>query len=489
MSAYLEQAKADLNTLRDQRIVRDMDEIEIQKSELELTVMQLPKIPIISPITYEARSRLATYINQILFAMDALYAQIQQQSEVSDKVRDKLLYMRDATLQQFCCNHDTMNENHTFYDGPETYHYRFDIICFLALLETAACLCSEPNFRASTQLIVPSTMFPKLCEARVVKPALRDNEISDFTVFDVVESLKYLEFKWCSIPYIDELHDYLDLLLCRIAELYKNPQNLAMFGNITDYMKPHSATKVVCSERMIEEMCWSLRPMYQKIHIRQTLGQHIAEFAVPDEDVRLVQKLSVDNARRMNNKDISDKDFRNKYTRFALRPSEIQRAYRDKRGKYLNAVVIMKNSRSKETVDVMMDKLDEPAWVIVGDDENPPLFDAAGTDLMYLLLIDSWVGNMWQLEWIKTFVIYNIDLLHTDDSSNWFRVKYPLIVQSFNHFDVYFGQTLYRHENAARAFCHWYSIMMMPPFKGRYDNRNLVIHELTNLQILGKQPL
>jgi len=47
MSAYLEQAKADLNTLRDQRIVRDMDEIEIQKSELELTVMQLPKIPII----------------------------------------------------------------------------------------------------------------------------------------------------------------------------------------------------------------------------------------------------------------------------------------------------------------------------------------------------------------------------------------------------------------------------------------------------------
>lgn len=496
MSEYLRSALEQLQSQRDQRIVRERNEIAVTAETFDKTIHQIGKLYVLAPNTFQNAAELCSQLTIVMNAMDRLYAEIRESEDIGDKTFDTLLYVRDAMLQQFCCTDKTMIENYRFLEGQAEHHFRFDILCFLALVECVACLSAVPAFWESLSKrwdgeVVPSVAFPELCRKTVISRSLHRKKISEFNVFDIVEALKYLEFKWCILKYSDELPDYLDVLLCRIAELYKEPQPFIIFTNIDDYMRPISETEAVFSDRMIEELCWSLRPMYQKVFMYRQLARHTSGFPISDADEALVQQLATDNARRMNNKTISE-DFRTVYMRFAMRPSELLRFYRDKPGRYANPALIMKNARSSESVNRMMDKLDNPAWLMVDRDadlEDRPtkrkgLFDRAATDLMYILLIDSWLGNLWQLDWVKIFVIYNLDLLEQRDTDAWFRVDYPLVVQSFNHFDVFYKGTLYRHSSAAKAFCHWYSIMMRPPFNGYYNNQTLESYELKTLKVL-----
>jgi len=499
MSAELLHARARLSSQRDQRVVRERRDIEVSPSVYSKNIYQLGKLEILSPCTAQLADELCDQLTAVMHTMDQLYADLQEdESIVTDKLHCRMLYVRDAMMQQFCCTDPSMLENYRFLDGATEHHYRFDIMSFLALIEAVACLATMSIFWESLSVrwgdgVVPAEAFPQLCEKTVISRNLHRKPIAQFNVFDLIDSLKYLEFKWCIIKYSAELPIYLDLLLARITELYKNPQPYLMFSGIDEYMRPISETEAVFSDRLIEELCWSLRPMYQKVVVYERLAKKRAVFHVPEEDRLQVQTLASANARRMNNKKVSE-EFRDQYLRFALRPSEMQRFYRDKRGAYANGALIMKNTRQGDSVNRIMDKLDNPAWVMVDrecDEEVRKLpkpkgvLERSATDMMYLLLVNSWLGNLWQLELIKVFVVYNLDLLEGNTTTR-FRVDYPLLVQSFNHFDVYYLGTLYTHESLAKAFCHWYSIMMRPPFNGRFDNRSLESYELKDLRILQK---
>jgi hypothetical protein len=508
MSEYLRNAIAELQSQTDKRVIRERHEIKVQPKDYDKTIHQLGKLDTLIPNTSRMASELSDQLTTVIYAMDTLFAELKETKTISEYVHKKLLYVRDAMLQQYCCTDPTMLENYRFLEGSTDYHFRFDIICFLALMEATACLSAVPAFwvevekgfakargvvREKGQGVVPAIEFPELCRRTVISLDLRKKSLTEFNVFDIVEALKYLEFKWCIIKYSAELPDYMDLLLCRIAELYKIPQPFIIFTNIDDYMKAISPTEAVFSERMIEELCWSLRPMYKKVFEYRELARKCDVFHVPDSDAIMVQEKASDNARRMNNKKVSE-DFRNIYLRYAIRPSEMPKFYRDKRGRYANAALIMKNgSHGKVSVNRMMDKLDNSAWDLVDKDagkERLPgqkrkgVFDRAATDLMYVLLIDSWLGNLWQLEWVKIFVVYNLDLVEEGAGEFRFRVDYPLIVQSFNHFDVYHEGILYGHQNLAKAFCHWYRIMMQEPFNGQFNNRSIECYDLKDLAVL-----
>lgn len=495
MSDEARKTREALNPARDHRIIRDYEDIEIPPSDYECTIFELGELRTVVPGTYASADELCTNMMRVSTVMDALFGQLKAGLQMSEEVEDRVLYVRDAVMQQMCCTDQSMTDNTDFIEGTEQKHFRFDIVCFEALIEVVACLSTRTKIL--NRLAIPlMDQFPHLCKKSIIKPELQGRRMADVNVYDLIESLKCLEFKWCSLKYHPELPDFIDLLLARVSEIYKIPQSQLLFHNIIEYMKPITSKKAVVSGTLVEELCWSFRPMNQKIDIYQNFARRKATFFVSDEDALALQILLTDNARLMNNKTVSE-TFRTNYLRFALRPSELFRFYRDKKGRYANSAVVMKNIRSVDAVNRISEKLDKPAWIVVDvnydkkkeGQKRKGLFDKAGTDMMYILLMDSLVGNMWQIEWIKTFVVYNTDMLEqldkNTDTDDWFRVPYPLIVQSFNHFDVFHQGVLYEHQNVAKAFCQWYKIMLQPPFKGRFQHRSLDWHAIKKLKLFN----
>jgi len=151
-----------------------------------------------------------------------------------------------------------------------------------------------------------------------------------------------------------------------------------------------------------------------------------------------------------------------------MRPSERSKFRRDHKSTTETSHAIIEKVRGKAAKRNMMGRLNQAPWVIV----EKKLFERPSRDLLVLLLIDVYVSNLVNIAWFNTFVETNIEILHSPDPQDYCNKHYPVIVQYFNHFGVYFRNTLYPHGSAAKSFIHWLDLMMKPPFRGLFNGKS-----------------
>lgn len=466
------QARLGLNFAADKRSIQELHEIRISEDSFaDFSIADFLDIEPVVPDEPSSDLELCEMLGNLTFTFDELYTTIRcEDYEFGDAVYEQLDLLRLKLLSQLCVSHESMEHVIKYREGSSDCEERFDVLTFTCLLECVACMQTFPAMRAYLDKVVPKNTFPQLCKQSVIKPSLQPEAVTQFSALDMVDCIKYLEYKWCFVPYTDELPLYVDTLLARFAEIYKNPQERGFFSSIADYHVPLTDTLSHISDRMVEDFCFAFRPIYQKLRVQALIGQRSTNGDIPNEIALEINRMATQNAREMNNKTLTEK-FRGIYARYVIRPSEIARFHRDKKSAYAEAVRVMKHSRAKSTINVLLEKLDASPWAIV--DPERPMFDKTSLDIMHILLLDTMLGNMWELEWMQIFVRMNLDLLATDDLDAVLNVSYPLIVQNFNHFNVWHNRTLYVHNSAAKSFLHWLRILLSAPYNGYYDGKRL----------------
>jgi hypothetical protein len=116
-----------------------------------------------------------------------------------------------------------------------------------------------------------------------------------------------------------------------------------------------------------------------------------------------------------------------------------------------------------------MEHLAKSPWIIV----RQKLFDKVTTEILHVLLLDSFVSNITGLRWMNTFVEFNVQLMKQQELTRHLDRVYPRIVQDFNTFNLLHKGVLHIHNSVAKSYLHWLAIMLAPPFNGSFENKTL----------------
>lgn len=361
------------------------------------------------------------------------------------------------------------SETDSFQNSRKHYVFRLDILVFRRYLRCHSCILADAHMQARVAHITPST-FEALVKKNVIPRTLRQKPIVEFTIPDIVFSLKHLEEAWLLLHYNEELSIYLDLLSARFGTIIDIPQPPHVYGAIKNYQKLLPDGSVTYTDRLLEDVCWSLIPMYKKIHYHNILASRSSSGVAISNEVRdAVEHLVTETAFQLENKTLIEV-YTKLYTKCSLRPSERAKFRRDYRNKTETHPTIIEKIRGKAAKRLIMEKLARAPWIIM----QKKLFERPLRDLLVLLLIDSYVSNTCNVAWFNTFVETNIELLHQTSPLDYCDRHYPIVVQYFNHFGVYYENTLYTHESAAKSFVHWLHLMLQPPFHGKWMGKSLV---------------
>jgi len=394
------------------------------------------------------------------------------------QAREKLLLTlisSDSVFMSTQYSNSLPNNNNNYLDK-----FCVDILCFQVYLQCTAFNNLNSNIKKKISTVTIKD-FPSLIKISAIPLRyIKSNAcILNFTAFDISTCLGHLEFMWSQIIFSSEIFDYIELLVSVVAKLYILPQSKEKFGHITDYYielntnnnnnnnnnNNKKETNCIMSDKLIEDICWSVTPMYKRIIIRNKIYKHynIAEYTIEKQQVKQLYNFFIENSKSMLNKQLTE-HFRSIYIPMTLRPSEKNRYARDYKGKAFISTDIARKMRRKEYMKTLMENFDCAPWTIMTEKR----FDKASRDVLLMLMIDSYVSNKLRFEWMDKFVDFNIYVvkqgLNYIDSID---KQYPKIIQDFNFFNVVHNDNIYIHNSATASFLHWIKIIMSEPYNGK----------------------
>ena len=139
-------------------------------------------------------------------------------------------------------------------DGNEKI-YRPDVFVFFGIMQTMCCLAHDPDYaKILKTLHCSSDELRDLVDSRIVPENLSTRPFAEYRLPDIMSSLKWLETRWLTIPYISCMSIYADLMLARLSVLCIVPQPEYMFGSITDYKKDLGEGYFTHTSRLIEDL-------------------------------------------------------------------------------------------------------------------------------------------------------------------------------------------------------------------------------------------
>jgi len=424
-----------------------------------------------NPTSEATAYRLALNLGVLNAKLDALYAQLLEGNQPSAAVFGKLKAFRWMLLKLLVNPTTYIEADRTEdYDGYRT-HISLEHVIYCALLECVSCIVADPRM-AELSRYKPST-FPELRAKNLIVENIAERPFTAFRTADVFFSLKILEQQWTTVKYDASLGQYLDCLLARIAMLYRTPTKTKIVGNLENYQRPYGDEHYVPSMDMLQDTCWSLIPMYRKIYLYETLTitEVPEQYRLAKNIRRSIREIFIANALRMTNNALLE-DFRTLYMASSERPSE--------RKKFLRAYSkdpltenIWKKIRGKAFLRQYLVELNKAPWILAREEES--IFKRCELDLLIMLMANSYISNLSGVDFRKSFVVLQKDLSPTHAL---LQVSYPVLVQPFNHFGVYYKNKFCPHDNFASSLWHWYDIMRGPPFHKQFEHKTIELGEL-----------
>ena len=452
------------------RKIRRMEHIEVVQEDYDMQY-DLKSLKFWSPDTAENARVLYDALMKLSRETNTMTTDLRNGAPpLSRETKVELNRIRHDLVELLADHGRLLSEKQHFQVDGTDRTYRPDVFVFFGLMQSMCCLAHDSSYGELLKTThCSSDTLHTLVESRIVPENLSTRPFAEYRLPDIISSLKWLEARWLTIPYFACMSIYIDLLLARLSVLCIVPQPEHMFGSITDYKKTIGNGYFTHTPRLIEDCCWTFGPIYKKLLLYQRVcRERDTSVQIPNDDRKRIQKESVDNAYDMNNKDLIGLFFKT-YMKCGLRPSERQKFLRDYPTKAVSAPAIIEKMRGEDSKKRIMEHLARAPWVIARE----KLFDKTTTEILYILLLDSFISNITGLRWMDTFVEFNVQLLKRKDVADYLDRNYPRIIQDFNNFNLLHNKVLYIHNSAAKSYIHWLHIMMKPPFNGRFLSRSL----------------
>lgn len=455
----------------DGRTVRQLEDIGLNEEDFDCSAEEFATLHFPNPKKYsDGKTMFESLLKLSKFTANILEALLDRDIRLAESVQNSLKRHRKALLYLLANDAETLHEKHNFVINGEERAFRSDIFVFFGILQTQCCLIHDSAFKGVFEsLCCGEGRLEPIKEYHLAPPNLMQRNISNYYLPDIIASLKWLEAKWLTIPYVSALPVYLDTLMARLAAICIIPQPEYVFGPISDYRKEIGANLYTHTQRLLEDCCWTFGPMFKKLFLYERVARsRNTDVAIRKESRKHIETLVVDNALEMGDKDMIGLFFKT-YMKCGLRPSERNKYARDYPGKSISTPAVMEKLRGEDSKKRVMEHLNHAPWIIV----RQKLFDKTTMDILFVLLIDAFVSNLTGIHWMDTFVEFNVRLMKEKSVEKYLDKTYPCIIQDFNNFNLRHQGRLFIHNSVAKCYIHWFDIMTKPPFNGRFQSRSL----------------
>lgn len=463
-----------LNIEGDQRIIRALDDVEVPEigdavSDIESCLFKAPK-------TAEAA---ATFC-QDLRINDRVFQRIMKEFQ---KKPDTVLgrrsitaakVARDRLFQAFSIPNHILETKHKFTHNWVDEAKSLEPPTFLGILHATQILNKSAMIREHLLRLGPtSPEFEALASQQVFNPNSNRGPIMQYSLNEVFTLIRFLERQWNNLEFVPEKLGYLlDVIIARLAELLTVALPESEYVNLTAHRRLLRNGMAVPTTTCFQDFFWALIPMHRTLTLRTQFEYYRKEIPFSIDEM-WVEKIKSDLKARIKQQNSVEPQnkFYTKYSQMCLRFSERKRYIRDHPGADLLSSSILTEMRGAEAANLIQEKLAPLPWDLIDAGQMEP----HELDVLWLILFDMRFNNVGtnKFDWAATAVRYRGDMVDEEHYVQQLRQReYPVIVQSFNTFGVFFEDSFYDHRCATKSVIHWLLLVLLR-FKGVCNNSNL----------------
>lgn len=473
-----------------QRRLRDVDEIEVDPQHYRVAgVRELGRAEF-GPVTDHTSGRLVANTLLSIDLLDDQLWELGDEAYVDDLDFQALESVRRRMLAVLIGSDQKLfRELHEFTWHDKLYQLRYETLAFDGYLK----LFRMQMLNRSAQSRMRSLRFSE-CEqcrelesADIIPEELRNRGPMDMNAADLRTSIIQLEIRSRELKLsydarlggctADALLFYADLLLLVASRLTQSTQSeLAFIGTGDSAIKLANA-QCRASETFVEDLLWVLIPFIRELYRQKKTFTRVGQ-CIPfsKADCQLMDNFFASYAEEKALLHPRE-EMRKLYPKLAIQPSEPRRFARTEKISVMDDWGIIATCRGADRKGAIMNSLSFSPWIFIRQRLQPrPIRDAE-----LLLIVSAYVNNRSAgLLFLSNFVVFHSTLESMDAPASFLASRRrPLIVQSYNHFNLYYNGELFVYNKAMPAFLHWIRIILQPPYRGIFggiDVRPILNH-------------
>jgi len=321
--------------------------------------------------------------------------------------------------------------------------------------------------------------LPYVCANRLVSGRILDKPIMEFGTVELLDAFHLVAYNFHRLRYNEELNQYLDYLLCRLASMFFIPQETKYSGGRKDHEEEvDDEGRFTLRYKIVRNIGWAVKNMWKKLKIHEW----VARKQCPAEDMPHFsehdRKRLLDCCLFTDSGDDLQRPFLNFCLNTLLMPGEVEhfRAERPNKDPRVDRVLKLRPAYGP-ILRRQSDLLSGPVANLVTDTSE---FGECIGDLALTFIVSLYMSNAMGLQFTEAFVIF-YDWLdkHSQQLQRQLSTRnYPIILQSFNWIGLYYNEVFYEHASVLNAVLHWMQIISGPPFNYIVNGASILSLEL-----------
>ena len=457
-----------LNIQGDMRIIRELDDIQVP--DIGNAISDLEQCRFQKPLT---AAQAAVYCQDLLIT-DHVFKRVMKEfykapdTQMSKRAVVALRVNRARLMNSLDTPNLILESKHKFTHNWVDKAAMLEPKVFLGILQTSQALNLDAGVRSRLKDLGPGCKeFEALDAQHAFNPNINRGPIMGYSLNELFTLVRFLERRWFFLNFVPDKFGFLvEVIIARLAEILTVSQPSDVFMNLTAHRRLISENEAVVNEVCLQDFFWTLVPMHRSLSLRTQFGHYTAEipFVISDEFVGQVRNDLKRRIREQKNVELQER-FYTRYSKMYMRYSEFKRYVRDHPGGDHISSTILTEMRGQEAANRLQEKLAPLPWEMIDGGE----FEESELDVLWLLMFDNRFNNVAKskFDWMATAVRFRGDMVDEDNYVEALKdYEYPMIVQSFNRFGLFFEGDYFDHQDATRAVIHWMLILLVR-FKGK----------------------
>ncbi len=386
------------------------------------------------------------------------------------------VYLENYSSRELAEEDATIVHNTDVFDSPDSHIFLLILRC-----------CIFIQYFYEFDDVTCSKDFPYIIDNYLIPLDIADKPITQFDIKELLDCYNVIGWDWHKLRYDEQLTLFLDFLLYRYAELALVPMSkdeipefmfnensilIEMPGRHRGYFLPHS--------NVLRDHCWQYQSMWKKLEITSTINYHSGKYNLTQLPVfsTAQRKLLWERLKKCDTDQIIVPDFRTMALNLLIRPGE--------RDHYLNTqpnaskrvdLVVRSRLGEHELTEKWMEYLSLDTIKIArnlshfGDlnleeekeqGEEDEYFDECISDCAVIQLAQFYITTALGKPMHRIYFWNYFDLFEmAGDLDSQLNRPYPLVLQNFNWYGIYYKNKFYSHKDALDTLLHWLYIIWM----------------------------
>lgn len=335
--------------------------------------------------------------------------------------------------------------------------FRMDILTFELVL-ALTCLCDNGKHAELSPI-----HFNALIKAGLIGEDYAYTPFRTMTLQEIFDCFTILQQNWKTIEYNNDLPLYLDAILMRISHFVCSEQNPSVFANCAAYVDSEDG-QYYPNRNFIFDIGWTFIEMYMTLSVHTFFSDNCKpppfEFTKADRTWIHSQARMIEQSENYQTKVmeivLKHNCFPGEFERFIYEHKSERFARTPRFKKIIGARGIEGKAHARRLMEILNSK--QPTELL-GKDSG---FNKACRDEILLLCLVHWIQRYVEIDFGATFVRSSTHCrLNYDSLDQLTKAQgYPVIIQTFNRYNVYYQNTLYMTNGIAKAFLLFLAFVM-----------------------------